>query len=353
MSDQTQGDPRIIGMPPTSSGMPTSPPRTRAGRLRTLAAFGVLGAAVAGTATIVMAASPSPSPAASPGASSQSGRANGGWAGPGAGFGSGGFMGGRGGAMGGRGGFGPGGIGPGAFDQITVAGVNGSAISLKTADGWTRTITVSSSTTITKGGKTITAADVATGDTIRFTETRNTDGSFSITSLQVVVPEVDGTVTSVTGSTFQLKDRSGVTWTVTTNGSTSFNLGPSSGSLTDVTVGATVDVARTQGSNNAVTALSVRVEVPTIVGQVTAKTATTLTIQRRDGTTVTVHLGSPTTYTAPNVTSPSLSTITVGSTVAVSGTQRTDGSFDALQVSLGGTDGHGPLGNPGAGMPQG
>ncbi len=307
---------------------------------------------MAGTATIVMAASPSPSATASPAATAGApGQANGTWTGPG--FGPGGVMGGRGGAMGGRGGFGPAGIGPGAFDQITVAGVNGSAISLKTADGWTRTITVTSSTTITKGGNTITAADIATGDTIRFTETRSTDGSFTITSVQVVVPEVDGTVTSVTGTTFQLKDRSGVTWTVATNGSTTFNLGPSSGSLADVTVGATVDVAGTQASNNALTALSVRIEVPTIVGQVTAKTATDLTIQRRDGTTVTVHLGSSTTYTAPNVTSPSLSTITVGSTVAVAGTQRADGSFDALQVSLGGNGGPGPWGNPGAGTPQG
>ncbi len=260
--------------------------------------------------------------------------------------------GGFGGSMGGPG-LGRGDFGPGAFDQITVTSVSGSSISLKTADGWTRTITVTSSTTITKGGATITAADIKAGDTVRFSETRNTDGSYAITSLQVVVPEVDGTVTSVSGSTFQLKDRSGLTWTVTTSGSTTFAIGPATGSLKDVTVGATVDVAGTQGSNNSVSALSVRVEVPTIVGQVTAKTATTLTLQR-GGTTVTVHLGSSTRFVAPNVTSPSLSNVTVGSTVAVAGTQRADGSIDALQVSIGGLGGPGGgWGIPGAPMPQG
>ena len=64
-----------------------------------------------------------------------------------------------------RGGF------PGAdvgFRDITITAIDGSSLSLKTEDGWTRTITVTDTTTITKGGATITLGDLAVGDSIRF-----------------------------------------------------------------------------------------------------------------------------------------------------------------------------------------
>ena len=60
------------------------------------------------------------------------------------------------------GGFG-GGIARG-LGGVTITAIDGSKLSLKTADGWTRTITVTTDTTITKGGQAIKVGDLDVGD---------------------------------------------------------------------------------------------------------------------------------------------------------------------------------------------
>lgn len=223
----------------------------------------------------------------------------------------------------------------GGFDQITITAIDGSRLSLKTEDGWTRTIVVTSSTAITKGGQSIAVGDLKVGDRIVFRQTRNADGSFSIAAIQVVVPRVAGSVTALSGNGFTLKARDGTTWAVAVTGSTTFSVGSKAGARSDVKVGVDVVVEGTQGSGNTLTALSVHVQVPHVVGQVTAKTATTLTIRRPDGTTATIHVGSTTTYRLPGATNPGLADIAVGSIIAVEGTQRADGSIDASVVAGG------------------
>jgi hypothetical protein len=221
------------------------------------------------------------------------------------------------------------------FGQITITAIDGSRLSLKTVDGWTRTIVVASTTAISKGGQTIPVGDLKVGDQIVFRQTRNADGSFAIAAIQVVVPRVAGSVTAVSGSGFTLKARDGTTWTVTVTGSTAYALGAKTGARSDVKVGLDVVVEGTQGTGNTLTALTVHVRLPRVVGQVTAKTASTLTIKRADGTTATIHLGSSTTYQLPGKASASLADIAVGVIVAVEGTQRADGSIDASTVTSG------------------
>jgi len=223
----------------------------------------------------------------------------------------------------------------GGFGQITITAIDGSRISLKTQDGWTRTIVVTSGTAITKGGQTIKVGDLKVGDQIVFRQTRNADGSYSIGAIAVVVPRVAGTVTAVPGSGFTVKSRDGTTWTVAVNGSTSFKLGSRAGARSDVKVGVDVLVEGTQGSGNTLTALTVLVRLPRVIGEVTAKTAGTLTIKRPDGTTATIHVGSATTYEVRGATNASLADIRVGAFIAVEGTQRADGSIDASVIATG------------------
>jgi hypothetical protein len=59
-----------------------------------------------------------------------------------------------------------------ASAEITVTAISGNSISLKTADGWTRTITVDSGTTYSKSGDTIALGDIKVGDEIAFRQTR-------------------------------------------------------------------------------------------------------------------------------------------------------------------------------------
>ncbi len=160
----------------------------------------------------------------------------------------------------------------GGFRDITIASISGSSLSLKTDDGWNRTITADSTTTITKGGATITAGDLAVGDQVVFSQARQTDGTYTITAIRVILP--------------------------------------------------------------------------TLAGQVTAVTDSTLAVTRRDGTTATIHVTASTTYRVQGVTTATLSDIKVGANVVAEGTLRADGSLDATSVGSGfrggpGMGGHG------------
>ena len=63
------------------------------------------------------------------------------------------------------------GIGIG-FGGVTITAIDGSNLSLKTDDGWTRTIAVTSDTKITRADKTIAVGDLKVGDEITFRQTR-------------------------------------------------------------------------------------------------------------------------------------------------------------------------------------
>ena len=92
----------------------------------------------------------------------------------------------------------------GAFGSrdITISSISGSSVTLTTADGWTRTINVTGSVELTKGGQSITLSDLAVGDQVRVVQTRNEDGTFTVTGIVVVVPSVGGTVSDVSSTGF-------------------------------------------------------------------------------------------------------------------------------------------------------
>jgi hypothetical protein len=204
----------------------------------------VLGAAVA------MGASPSPSttPAASaaPGATAAPGT-NGADKDWGRGFGMRGF--------GMRGDFGDGG-----FHDITIASISGSSLSLKTADGWTRTITPTSTTTITKAGSTITVSDLEVGDQIAFSQTKQTDGSYTIDAIRVILPSVGGQVSAVSGNTITVTQRDGTSATIHVDSATTYQVGGvTTAKLADIKVGDFVMAQgelRTDGSLDASTVAS-------------------------------------------------------------------------------------------------
>ena len=152
-------------------------------------------------------------------------------------------------------------LGVSSFGGVTIASINGDTIGLKTADGWSRTITLGSSVKITEAGRTMSAADLTVGQSVRLQEKRNSDGTFTVTGLAIVTPSV--------------------------------------------------------------------------VGQVTAKTATTITIKRFDGTTQTIDVDSSTTYRIQGAATNNLAAITVGMTIVASGPQATGGPLHAFTVQGG------------------
>jgi hypothetical protein len=136
---------------------------------------------------------------------------------------------------------GPGGRGGPGFGHgmggITITAISGNSISLKTDDGWTRTITVDSGTTYAKSGATIALGDLKVGDQVGFRETKETDGSYTIDSIQVVLPHLGGQVTAVNGSSITVTGRDGTTGTIQVSGSTTYTVNGNGASLADVKVG--------------------------------------------------------------------------------------------------------------------
>jgi hypothetical protein len=157
-------------------------------------------------------------------------------------------------------GFGPGDRGGHfGFGGITVTAINGNDISLKTADGWTRTITVDSGTTYSKSGATIKLADLKVGDSVGFRQTRDDDGTFTIDSIAVILPSLGGEVTKIDGSTITVSQRDGTTATITVNAQTTYSVNGNDGAaLSDVKVGMFLVAEGTSDSDTSLTATRVR-----------------------------------------------------------------------------------------------
>lgn len=209
----------------------------------------VLGSAILFVVGVMsaMGASPSPATGADPSAGATTQPAD-----PNAGPANGGpMMGGRGFGMGfgGRDGFGMG------FGGVTITAINGSDLALKTDDGWTRTIAVTSATTITRAGTTIAVGDLKVGDEIAFRQDRQDDGTYTITEIHVVLPTVAGQVTKVDGSTITVLRRDGTTQVIHVDGSTTYRVdGVTNPTLSDIKVDSVIVAQGTQRADGSLDA---------------------------------------------------------------------------------------------------
>jgi hypothetical protein len=215
---------------------------------------------------------------------------------------------------------------------VTITAIAGSKLSLKTVDGWTRTITVTAETTITKGGQAIKVGDLDVGDAIAFRQKRNDDGTYTIVAIVVPTPKAAGEVTAVTASSLTLKGRGDKTRTITLNGSTAYQLGKAKAAKADINVGSRVTVEGTV-SGDTFTALTVHIALSTASGEVTAKSANSITLKRRDGKTTVIHVSADTRFKVRGKAAATIADIAVGDRAEVAGKARADGSLDAVSVN--------------------
>jgi Domain of unknown function (DUF5666) len=252
----------------------------------------------------------------------------------------------------------PGGMRPGrgcAMSDITITAINGSSLSLKTADGWTRTIDASGAT-VTRAGQTVALSTLRVGDQIVFGETRQSDGSFKIASITVVLPQVNGTVTSVDASGITVRQPDGTSKTVTVTSSTAYRIGGQAASSGAVVSGARVDIQGEIASDGTFTATVVNVAPSAVGGTVSAKSGDTITVKDRAGTSVTVRVTSSTTFRVKSVSNATMASIAVGDVIQAVGTLGADGSITATIVRAGLADQLGPgpiMGGPGMRGPWG
>ena len=143
--------------------------------------------------------------------------------------------------------------------NITITAINGSSISLETVDGWTRTITVSDETELSKDGEEIALADLEVGDKVRFRQTVDDDGTWTVTAIAVVSPSVFGQVTAVDGDSITLSQRDGSTVTVHVDSSTKLTVGGETGKwVSDIEVGMIVAASGEENSDGSLDAARVR-----------------------------------------------------------------------------------------------
>ena len=141
-------------------------------------------------------------------------------------------------------------------------------------------------------------------------------------------------MTAVSGDSLTIKRRNGETQVVTLTGTTKYKVGGAAGAKSDVTVGSKVQVAG-DASGTSFTALTVVVQPTLVAGEVTAKTSNTITLKRRDGTSITIHVSADTKYGVKGNAAASLADIAVGDTVWAAGLPRSDGSLDGNTVAKG------------------
>ena len=243
--------------------------------------------------------------------------------------------------------------GRGVFGPITITSISGSNVSLKTEDGWTRTIALTSATTITKDGETIAAGDLAVGDQIRVRQSRAADGTFMITAIDVVLPRAGGTVTAVTADSITVTGRDGVSHVITTTNSTTYRLGGAAGTRSDVVVGSMIIATGSTGTGDSFTASTVTIKAPRVGGTVTAVTASTITIQQRDGSSLTINVGPDTAIQVAGKDRAAIGDVTVGMRLAAAGRPNSNGSFDAIAIRAGNGRFHdGPFDRDDGGEPR-
>jgi hypothetical protein len=151
------------------------------------------------------------------------------------------------------------------------------------------------------------------------------------------------TITSINGSDLALKTDDGWTRTVAVTAATTITKAGAAITVADLAVGDEIRFAQTKATDGTYSITKVVVVMPSLSGQVTAKTSDTISITRRDGTTATIHVNGSTTYTVEGVASATLADIAVGMHIRAEGTDNSDGSLDASIVAsgFGGHDGHG------------
>jgi hypothetical protein len=218
-----------------------------------------------------------------------------------------------------------------AWRTIHITSISGDQVALATDDGWRRTITVTSATTVTKGDKTIAAGDLAVGDQVRIQQRRNDDGTYTVTAIHVVLPMTGGRVTAISAGSITVERRGGATQVIATTSATDYKVGEADGARSDVVVGARI-TAVGEESGSTFTASTVWVQPARVGGTVTKVTSSAITIERRDGKAVVVHVDGDTKVRVRGKGEAKVGDIKVGDRLEARGQLRADGSLDANRV---------------------
>ncbi len=238
--------------------------------------------------------------------------------------------------------------------EFTVTNVSGQTITAKDRTGASVTITTTSSTTFMNGTQTIHITDIKVGDEIAVRGARASNGNVTATAVMVRQPDAGGKVSNVNGSSFTVTGPNNQTQTIQTTSTTKFMVGRTAGSLADVKAGEMVRATGTLNSDGSLTATTVNIATPHVMGKVTAINGNTLTLSTFNNGTTTVQVTSATTYFNVQTKAAAKQTdIKVGDRVMVEAALGSSAPYTATAVVIVPAGFTGPAGGPGFGGPNG
>ncbi len=199
----------------------------------------------------------------------------------------------------------------------------------------TVTITVNATTVYTRADQAASLSDVHVGSLLDVQGTPTGDATIAASAIRIVLPQRSGVVTAVNGNNLTVTGFDARTYTITVGSSTTYHRAGQSAALSEIAVGSLISAEGDLSSDGStLNALSVTIQLPRVVGQVSAVSGNTVTVKSPDGTTSTVLLTDATTYTAGPKATADKSSITVGSFIMAEGTLGSDGTLTALRVDI-------------------
>ncbi len=141
----------------------------------------------------------------------------------------------------------------------TVSSVGNSSVTITQADGTSRTLTVTGSTTYSEAGATVGKSALVNGARIVAQGTVDSAGNFTASSITIAPSTVQGTVASKTSTTIVVTTTAGKTVTVDVSSTTRYSVrGVSSATLADVAVGDRIAADGSLNSDGSLNATTVQ-----------------------------------------------------------------------------------------------
>ncbi len=235
----------------------------------------------------------------------------------------------------GRGEFGGfGGRGGGFLPGIKITAINGTKISLESANGWARTIDTAG-ITITRAGAPIAVSGLKVGDGISISESRASDGTYTVKGLSVVLDQIGGTVSKIDAGSITVQRGGGKAATITTDGSTVYRRADGAIARSDISVGQQLTAVGTTGSDGSLKAEAVDVRPDVVMGTVTQKSGDSLTVSTFGGGTATVQVTPKTTFVVVGKAAPTLADVAVKDVIVAQGVKGANGVLSATSVRAG------------------
>jgi len=211
-----------------------------------------------------------------------------------------------------------------AANTITATGRGGQAV----------TITVSASTTYSRGGAAIGLGDIHPTDQIAMQGTRTAAGAITATKIEIVLPRVAGVITAASNGTLTLTGFNGATQIVNVNAQTTYERAGKKVDASAAATGAAIVAQGTRNADGSLTALQVSIQEPRIGGQVTTVNSDgSFVVAAHDpsGGTKTITTSAATSYAKPDGSTATAADIKQGSFIMAEGTLSADRSSLAAE----------------------